>query len=194
MEWDVKIGDHIEFFDPNRSYEITKYRPINKEQGLDFDPNWFREDAMQKLSRGSYSGLMTGTKSHRDFWKERLKRCNEGLESNGYRVTGDNYFWLNFYRLKTSIEGNKASQGRALSFPIFLAFQYEYFHYVEMCEILEKDVGLLKARALGFSEMAASLCARPFITTPNYRVVASAFSERHLKPLQIGRASCRERV
>jgi hypothetical protein len=61
--------------------------------------------------------------------------------------------------------------------------QYEYFHYVELCEILGFDVGLLKARALGFSEMAASLCARPFITTPNYRVVASAFSEKHLKPL-----------
>jgi hypothetical protein len=48
---------------------------------------------------------------------------------------------------------------------------------------LGKDVGLLKARALGFSEMAASLCARPFITTPNYRIMATAFSDRHLKPL-----------
>jgi hypothetical protein len=54
---------------------------------------------------------------------------------------------------------------------------------VELCEILGKDVGLLKARALGYSEMGASMCARPFITTPNYRVMASAFSDRHLKPL-----------
>jgi hypothetical protein len=52
-----------------------------------------------------------------------------------------------------------------------------------MCEKLGKDVGLLKARALGFSEIAASLCTRPFITTKNYRVMASAYSERHLKPL-----------
>lgn len=66
---------------------------------------------------------------------------------------------------------------------MFLVFQYEYFHYVEMCEILGKDIALLKARALGFSEMAASLCVRPFITTPNYRVMASAFSEKYLKPL-----------
>jgi len=70
-----------------------------------------------------------------------------------------------------------------LNFPKFLVFQYEYFHYVELCEILGKDVGLLKARALGFSEMAASLCVRPFITTKNYRVMATAFSEKHLKPL-----------
>ena len=52
-----------------------------------------------------------------------------------------------------------------------------------MCEILKKDVGLVKARSLGFSEMAASLCVRPFITTPNYRVLATAFSENHLNPL-----------
>ena len=75
MEWDVKIGDPIEYFDPNLSYEITKYRPINKTQGLDFNPDWFREDALAKMSTGKYSGLSPGTKSHWDFWKERFKRC-----------------------------------------------------------------------------------------------------------------------
>jgi len=70
-----------------------------------------------------------------------------------------------------------------MSFPAFLVFQYEYFHYVELCEILGKDCGLLKARALGFSEMGASLCVRPYTTTRNYRVAATAYSERHLKPL-----------
>ena len=94
MEWDVKIGDPIEYFDPNLSYEITKYRPINKTQGLDFNPDWFREDALAKTSTGKYSGLSPGTKSHWDFWKERFKRCVDGYEVNGYRITGDNYFWL----------------------------------------------------------------------------------------------------
>lgn len=183
MKWDYKIGDNIEFFDPEKSYELTGYRPINAKEGLDFDPDWFREDAIRKLSTGRYSGLVIGSKSHREFWKERLRRCEEGYEVNGYRITGDNYFWLNFYRLKTTIEGAKASKGRKLSFPKFLVLQYEYFHYVELCELLGKDVGLLKARALGFSEIAASLCARPYTTTPNYRVMASAYSERHLKPL-----------
>lgn len=183
MQWDVKIGDPIEYFDPYLSYEITGYRPINDTQGLDFDPDWFREDAINKLKTGKYSKTIYGTKGYKEFWDERYNRCRNGYTVNGYRLTGDNYFWLNFYRLKTSTVGAKASAGRTLNFPSFLVFQYEYFHYVEMCEILGKDVGLLKARALGFSEMAASLCVRPYITTPNYRVVASAFSEKHLKPL-----------
>lgn len=183
MNWDFKIGDEITYFDAYRSYEHTGYRPINDTDGLDFNPDWFREDAIRKISTGKYSTFRVGSKSHRDFWSERKKRCEQGYEINGYRITGDNYFWLNFYRLKQSKKGSKASSGRDMAFPIFFVYQYEYFHYVELCEILGKDVGLLKARALGFSEMAASLCARPFITTPNYRVVASAYSDRHLKPL-----------
>lgn len=187
IEWDYGPDDNIEYFDPDKSYWITKYRPINKTKGLDFNPDWFREDAIQKLTKGNYSGIPSaryGGKMHRDFWKERLRRCEVGYESHGYRVTGDNYFWLNFYRLKQSKEGGqKTGTGRSLSFPLFFVYQYEYFHYVDLCETLKKDVGLLKSRGIGFSEAGAALCARPFITTPNYRVVASAFSDRHLKPL-----------
>ena len=183
IKWDFGPNDRVDYFDSTKSYYITKYRPINDTEGLDFNPEWFREDAINKLRTGRYSGLIQGSKTHRDFWKERYRRCIEGYEVNGYRLTGDNYFWLNFYRLKDSKEGDKASAGRDLAFPRFFVFQYEYFHYVEMCEILKKDVGLVKARSLGFSEMAASLCARPFITTPNYRILATAFSENHLSPL-----------
>lgn len=182
-KWDFGPDDEITYFDPTKSYWLTKYRPINREEGLDFNPDWFREDAITKLKTGTYSKHIYKSKTYNDFWKERFRRCTEGFECNGYRITGDNYFWLNFFRLKSSISGAKASAGRVLNFPMFLTFQYEYFHYVEMCELLGKDVGLLKARALGFSEMAASLCVRPFITTKNYRVLASAPSEKHLKPL-----------
>ena len=39
FEWDVKIGDPIDYFDSNLSYELTGYRPINDTQGLDFNPD-----------------------------------------------------------------------------------------------------------------------------------------------------------
>jgi len=183
MEWDVKIDDKIEAFDARLSYEITGYKPINEKDSLDFNPDWFRQDALAKASTGNYSNALVGSKTQRDFWKERMRRCDNGYTINGYRVTGDNYFWLNFYRLKTSKKGNRAGQGRGVDFPTFLVFQYEYFHYVEICEVLGKDVGLLKSRGIGFSEIGACLCARPYITTPNYRVMVSAFSDNHLKPL-----------
>ena len=42
-EWDVPKEAPILFFDPELSYELTGYKPINKTKGLDFDPNWFTE-------------------------------------------------------------------------------------------------------------------------------------------------------
>ena len=37
--WDFTLEDDVEFFDPLMSYELTKYRPINKTEGLDFNPD-----------------------------------------------------------------------------------------------------------------------------------------------------------
>ena len=73
----------------------------------------------------------------------------EGYTVGRYRITGDHYFFLNFYRMSTVItDSTKQVSGRDESFPSFLAKQYEFFHYVELCEYLGKDVVLLKARGL----------------------------------------------
>ena len=134
---------------------------------------------MNKLSTGTYSGSVYGSRSYKEFWDAQKKRCNEGYSSNGYRLTGDNYFFLNFYNLKTS-ESDTINQ--AYGFPMFLVFQYEYFHYVELCEKLDYDVALLKSRGIGFSEMASSFSTRPYTTIPNYRIMVTTFSKGHLDP------------
>ena len=179
MKWDYKIGDDIPYFDAEKSYELTGYRPISKTQGLDFNPDWFREAAISKLTTGTYSGSVYGSRSYKEFWDAQKKRCNEGYSSHGYRLTGDNYFFLNFYNLKTS-ESDTINQ--AYGFPMFLVFQYEYFHYVELCEKLGYDVALLKSRGIGFSEMASSFSTRPYTTIPNYRIMVTTFSKGHLDP------------
>jgi hypothetical protein len=38
-KWDFGPDDEIVYFDPTKSYWLTKYRPINKENGLDFNPD-----------------------------------------------------------------------------------------------------------------------------------------------------------
>ena len=39
--WDVAVTEDVLYFDPELSYELTGYRPINETQGLDFDPTPF---------------------------------------------------------------------------------------------------------------------------------------------------------
>lgn len=48
-----------------------------------------------------------------------------GYEVNGYRITGDNYYFLNYYRMQTINEDAVAGTGRSENFPSFLAKQYE---------------------------------------------------------------------
>ena len=56
-QWYYRIGDNIEYFDPTKSYEITGYRPIDKENGVkDFD---IYEPACIYLFDECYAGLMT---------------------------------------------------------------------------------------------------------------------------------------
>ena len=101
IDWDVKISDgRIEYFDPTLSYEATGYRPIDDINGLDFDPRWFTKEAADIKERtGKYCPYRFGSKPFRDYWTEQGWRCREGHTINGYTLTGDNYYFVNFYCL-----------------------------------------------------------------------------------------------
>ena len=79
---------------------------------------------------------------------EEIRRCKEGYSVGKYRITGDHYFFLNYYRMETVRENVVSGTGRQESFPGFLSKQYEFFHYVEMAEKLHKDACILKARGI----------------------------------------------
>lgn len=183
-EWDVTIDEEIKYFDPELSYEITGYRPITEEKGLDFDPEPFREMAKLYNLTGKYTEYPKDCKPYRDFWNNEFKKCQEGVTIGRYRITGDHYFFLNYYRMYTILEGNKSGVGRSESFPGFLAKQYEFFHYVEMCEKLHLDVCILKARGIGLSEIVAALAVRPYTTNRGYNVLLTCAQSDKLTPLK----------
>lgn len=66
--WDFPIENDLPYFDSYKSIELTHYRPINDVDGIDFDPDWFREDAINKLKTGRYSpsSIPIGSKTHRE--------------------------------------------------------------------------------------------------------------------------------
>lgn len=150
LQWDFTTEDCLRlaaskelFFDPEMSYEITGYRPITETQGLDFDPTPFQEVGADNMRTGKYSGLREGSRGHYLWWEEQRKRCNVGYQVGDYRITGDYYFFLNFYTMdEKSFAGNKKIH------PKFWAAHYAFFHYVELCEKVGMDGLLLKARGI----------------------------------------------
>ena len=178
--WDVKKDEPIEYFDPTLSYEITGYRPINEKDGLDFDPSWFTETRDNYLKTGKYCLYLPKSKRYNEFWKEQYKRCKYGMTVNGYTITGDNYFFLNFYQLPL-VDGSKASgDGLDEGFPTFFASQYTFFHYLQLCRVLHKHSALMKARSIGFSEINASLAARMYTVIRKSKVLITCHNDKFL--------------
>lgn len=66
-EWDVPLDEEIRYFDPELSYEITGYRPINATQGLDFDPLPFMDTGRIYTETGKYTEYPQKTKPYNDF-------------------------------------------------------------------------------------------------------------------------------
>ena len=178
--WDITKDMKIECFDPTLSYELTGYRPIDETHGLDFNPSWFTEVRETFLRTGRYCSYLPRSKRWDAFWKEQYTRCKYGMVSHGYTITGDNYFFLNFYQLPV-VDMDKASgEGTNESFPVFFASQYMFFHYLQMCRVLHKNAALMKARSIGFSEINASLAARLYTTIKRSRTVITCFNDTYL--------------
>lgn len=179
-EWDVTINDDIPFFDSNLSYELTGYKPIDDKHGLDFDPAWYTEAKDTFIRTGHYCTYGFGTKPYNDFWTQEYIRCRDGITVNGYTITGDNYFFLNYYQLMDLTSTDKAGGGRLYDFPRFFVKQYEYFHYVELCKRLRKNAIGLKARGVGFSEIGAAIAVNTYNCRRNSIIVIAAQLENYL--------------
>lgn len=182
FKWDFRKDDYIPFFDSRLSYELSGYKPIDDKRGLDFNPEWFTEarDTFEKT--GKYCSFAIGSKLYRDFWQTQYVRCRDGMEVNGYKITGDHYYFLNFYRLMDLTKTKQAGAGRKESFPEFFVAQYIYFHYIDLCEKVRKNAIGLKARGVGFSEIGASIVVNTYQTKRGTRCVIAAHQEDQLQP------------
>lgn len=178
--WDIKKDDPIEFFDTSLSYELTGYRPITATQGLDFNPSLFTEARETFLRTGHYTQFRRNTKAYADFWDEEYRRCRNGLTINGYTITGDHYFFLNYYQLMDLTSTDKAGGGRLYAFPTFYVGQYEWFHYVELAKRLRLNAFLMKSREVGFSEIDAAIIVNSYNCIRNSFNLITAHSSDHL--------------
>jgi len=58
-----------------------------------------------------------------------------------------------------------------------MSAQYEFFHYYELCRILRRNVCMMKARGVGFSEIIASLCSNIYSCYKNSITIITAYAK-----------------
>lgn len=152
------------------------------------DTHLFRTEAIKYLEnfrngkRGPacYCPYPQGTVGWKEYWDEQTKRCTEGYEVNGVKVTGLHYAYLNFAQIERVSEKAKKKTGRArseISFPDFWDGDYEYFWAVEKAKDAGKHLIVAKSRRKGFSFKNAFMAAHQYNFERDSRAIISSYMQ-----------------
>ena len=106
---------------------------------------------LTKANRNSYEW--------NDWWNEQFDRCINGYSVGGRRITGDHYFYLNFWKIRGTEVGSKR---KTLINPRFTDLDYYFFLELEKARNAGKNFLCLKSRQKGFSEKAGALMGKNF--------------------------------
>jgi len=155
---------------------------------------------------GVYTKLIPDTEEWLRFWKEHERRCLEGYEANGIKITGYHYFYLNFFRIDRSVEvteNGRTYKKREYFPPDFYDGDYDFFWACEIArkgisveayealnlgvEINKKDLEggkqlvVLKARRKGYSYKCAAMLCRNYFFLSRSKNFVFAYDKKYLQ-------------
>lgn len=113
---------------------------------------------------------------YRDWWDEQRRRCLEGYSVGGVRITGDHYWYLNFWKIRA--KDNRTGR-KVISPPRFLDMDYEFFHAIEKARKLGKNFCVAKRRQVGFSEKSSALIGKEFSLYPASQSIIVAGEDKY---------------
>lgn len=87
----------------------------------------FREEARRFTESGFYCQEAAESANWYTYWREQRRRCMEGYQSSGARITGDHYFYLNFCQIERVLDTNHRITRKVTGFPDFWDGDYNYF-------------------------------------------------------------------
>lgn len=101
------------------------------------DTSVFRQEAIRFLEKGYYTEAPYGTPEWLEYWKEQLKRCVEGYEVDGQKITGNHYCYLNFAQIQRveyseDEDDEDTLANKIVSFPDFWDGDYNFFWSLEI--------------------------------------------------------------
>lgn len=79
---------------------LPKSSAIRNPNGIWINTDVFRAEALHFKKYGYYCPELDGTHAWIEYWEEQLRRCKEGYEVGGVKITGHHYFYLNFCNIE----------------------------------------------------------------------------------------------
>ena len=100
---------------------------VRNQEGFWINSNIFREAAIHFQKYGYYISAPWGSMDWFNYWNEERRRCIEGYESGGCKITGDHYFYLNYCPILKTEDKNTRKSKKITDFPDFWDGDYNYF-------------------------------------------------------------------
>lgn len=126
----------------------------------------FSKAAQRKMTEGHYcpySAKNNPTK-FRDFWKEEIRKCYEGVKIGEIYIPGLFYFFLNYHPIDVIDKNGDLTRG----FPGFWLIHWQIFRILQYCKEKGLHFGCLKVRGCGFSEIGSAIGAHTYAIRPLY--------------------------
>jgi len=111
-----------------------------------------------------YTQAVPETYEWYDWWGEQRRRCIEGYEVGGVRITGIHYFYLNFWKIRAQVKGTGRKQ---LIHPRFLDIDHDLFWKWEEAKAKQLDLLLLKRRQVGATDKFSVIGGHEFSFFPD---------------------------
>lgn len=116
-----------------------------------------------------------------DFYNIHLDRALNGYTYNGHRMTGDQYWYLNFWPIRLNLPNPKG--GKPLSrmgYPLWCQADDYLFKQLEEADQAGKIAMLFTGRGFGKTYDVSSIFGRGYVTNPLYRGILSAAVAKHV--------------
>ena len=120
------------------NYLKKKDYSIRTAEGKWLNSDVFRQEAIRFMRTGYFCADPEGSPAFLDYWTEQLKRCIEGYEVGGWKITGDHYEYLNFTQIQVVVEPPKGSNTKVskkiTKMPDFWDGDFDYYWCVEIAK------------------------------------------------------------
>lgn len=141
----------------------------------------FSKEAYHFLKYGYYTNAPNKSHAYREYWEEQTRRCLEGYEVGGLKISGRYYHYLNFTQIRAKTKDKFGRERKVLTFPSFLDIDYYYYWEIEKAMDEGKGLCVAKARRKGFSYKNAQLCAYEFNFIRDSVSVIGAYLDEYSK-------------
>lgn len=123
-----------------------------------------------------YTNLPENTIQYKEFWNDVKDKCINGMtNSKGIKITGAQFFYLNFCRILRQTTDKLGREIKRREFPRFIDLDYEWFWMIDYCRKNGYNLEAVKGRRQGWSYKAAALCTHEYSFYPDSTSIIGAF-------------------